>query len=233
NFAPEMVILVVPVFFNCTVWETVVPRGTLPKFTVSGVMVNAPFTPVPVRIKFTRLLVALLPNATCPLIVPNVMGVKFTVMVKWAPGSSVRGKLRPPSVYIFATRLPVLMETLAVPVLLMVTAMLFVVPTCTLPKFAADGLKERVPDACALLGIMAARQIKNAPGSRLPYRCRHISPLSGYLEKNFRRRSLHCLRSKEKSKRVARGLYSRFIYQKYEMRTVRATAQRRKICSGP
>ena len=146
-----------------------VPTGTLPKFTVSGVMASAAFAPVPVRVMYTKLLVALLPSITRPLIVPTVKGVNFTVRVTWAPGDSVRGKLRPLRLYMVPCKLSSLKATLAEPVLVMVTGTLFVAPICTLPKFTAEGKKDRVPAAAlALLGVMAARQVRNTQASRLP-----------------------------------------------------------------
>ena len=63
----------------------------------------------------------------------------------------------------FACKLSLLKTTPAVPVLVMVTATLFVVPTWTLPKFAEDGLKDNVPTApWALLAVMAARHVNSA-----------------------------------------------------------------------
>ena len=76
-----------------------------------------------------------------------------------------------------ACKLSLRKATLAVPVLVTVTEMLFVVPTCTLPKFAAEGLKDRVPAAaCAPLAVMAARPVSNAQASRLAYRRPLVSP---------------------------------------------------------
>jgi hypothetical protein len=44
---PVSVIALLLVFFNCSLCETLVPMGTLPKFAVPGVIVNAPGVPTP------------------------------------------------------------------------------------------------------------------------------------------------------------------------------------------
>jgi hypothetical protein len=131
-------------------------------------MVSPPDTPVPVKAKYTRLFVALLPNTTYPLVVAAVRGANFTVKVLWAPGDSVKGRLKPLRLYIFACKLSSLKVTLAVPVLVIVVVMLFVVPTGTFPKFAAVGLKDRVPAPCALLAVRPARHVRNTLAIKCP-----------------------------------------------------------------
>ena len=180
-----MVIFVVPVFFNCSVWETVVPRGTLPKFTLPGVMVSASLVPAPVTPTYAKLLVALLANAICPLNVPVISGVNFTVRVRCAPGDSVRGSAKPLRLYMLGCKLSLLKAMLAFPVLVMVTVVLLVLPTWTFPKFTAEGKKDRIPVPAALFGIVAERQVRNAKASRLANRRRRVWARCEYLGKKF------------------------------------------------
>ena len=64
--ALEIVILAVPVFFNCTVCEFVVPFATVPKLTLAGVVATVPaaVTPVPLTEYSALPLLALLVNNT-------------------------------------------------------------------------------------------------------------------------------------------------------------------------
>ena len=163
SVAPEIVIGTLPVFFNCSVCEFVVPTGTLPRFAAPGVMLKVPATPVPDSGKYTRLLVASLPNTMRPPLAPVVSGANLTVIVTCAAGASVSGSVRPLAAYMFACKLSLLNTTLAVPVFVTTTDMLFAVPTCTFPKFAADGLNDNVPAAaCALCGVRPTSQTNSA-----------------------------------------------------------------------
>lgn len=188
SVAPEIVIGTLPVFFNCSVCEFVVPTGTLPKFAAPGVMLKVPATPVPDSGKYTRLLVALLPNTMCPPIVPVVSGENLTVIVRCAAGASVSGIVRPLTAYMVACKLSLLNTTLAVPVFVITTDMLFDVPTCTFPKFAADGLKDKVPVAArALSGVRVAKHTNTAQiGIRRGHWPRTRSTMLVFLGKNSR-----------------------------------------------
>ncbi len=64
--ALEIVVLAVPVFFNCTVCEFVVPFTTVPKLTLAGVVASVPaaVTPVPLTEYSALPLLELLVNKT-------------------------------------------------------------------------------------------------------------------------------------------------------------------------
>jgi len=76
-------------------------------------------------------------------------GANFTYMITCALGESVSGRAIPLILKSFATRLALLNETFPVPVFVMVTATVLLVPSVTLPKLMYVGLKESVPDARA------------------------------------------------------------------------------------
>jgi hypothetical protein len=64
--ALEIVVLAVPVFFNCTVCEFVVPFTTVPNLTLAGVVATVPaaVTPVPLTEYSVLPLLELLVNKT-------------------------------------------------------------------------------------------------------------------------------------------------------------------------
>ncbi len=167
---PVTLILEVPVFLNCTTCELVVPTGTLPKLTLLGVAVSVEVvmdvvtTPVPEMLIFTKLFVAVLPIWTYPVLVTADVGENLIVNVKYAPGARLFGMVIPLTLYMLATRTSLVMETLEVPVFLMTTLTLLLVPTATLPKDAEVGLNDRVPLACARSAV-ATEQRSSAQAS--------------------------------------------------------------------
>ena len=106
-------------------------------------------------------------------------GAYFTYMITCAPGESVSGRAIPLILKSFATRLALLNETFPVPVFVMVTATVLLVPSVTLPKLMYVGLKESVPDARAGTVIVPAQHSSRAETrSTCANRLRLIATLS-------------------------------------------------------
>ena len=145
--ALEIVILAVPVFFNCTVCEFVVPITTDPKLALDGVVATVPagVTPVPLTEYCALPLVALLVNNTYPECRPLLVGANFTDIVMYPPAEIKCGTVNPlvlnPVAYTDSPE----MFTGAEPVFFTVSVMVLLEPTFTDPKLPGDGLNDSVP----------------------------------------------------------------------------------------
>jgi|SRR5215469_9853755 len=105
-------------------------------------------------------------------------GANFTYIITCAPGESVSGRVIPLILKLFATRLTLLNETFPVPVFVMVTATVLLVPSITLPKLMDVGLNESVPDARAGTVIVPAHSSRTETRSTCASRLRLILTLS-------------------------------------------------------
>ncbi len=146
--ALEIVTLVLPVFFNCTVCEFVVPSATVPKLTLDGVVATVPaleLTPVPLTAYCTLLLVALLVNNTYPENNPVLVGANFTEIGMKPPTEMVCGIVNPLTLNPVARTVSAEITTGAAPLFWMVKEIVLLDPTATDPKFADDGPNASVP----------------------------------------------------------------------------------------
>jgi len=143
----EMVTLLPPVFFNCTVCEFVVPSATVPKLTLDGVVVTVPgaVTPVPLTEYSALPLVALLVNNTYPECSPVLVGANFTESVMYPPAEIVCGTVNPLTLNPVACTDSAEIVAAAAPVFFMVNVMVLPEPTLTDPKLPGDGLNDNVP----------------------------------------------------------------------------------------
>jgi hypothetical protein len=179
-------------------------------------------------------LVALLANTTRPLNVPAAGGVNLIVTVTCDPAASVVGSESSLTLYIFTSGgVSLLKATLEVPVFVIVTEMLFDVPTATSPKFAAVGLNDSVPAPQALLANSPAINASMVQTNAMRA-LRRNAPSGSYLflGKNPCKHPLGCLVENNERKRMALGLWCQIIHSSYALESIRAIAQKRKIGPG-
>ena len=144
------------------VCELVVPTVTPPNQTLPGVAVNAEATPVPLRGYFTVPNRALLVMLNVPDAAPPLVGVNVAVTVTLAPAAKVFGVVSPVTLNSAPdTDVPEI-DTLAVPVFVIVTVIVCLDSSSTLPKLADAGVNVSVPIAGE-----AARSV-DAPAVAIP-----------------------------------------------------------------
>jgi hypothetical protein len=137
--ACEMVSVVFPVFFNCTVCVLLELVETDPKLTLAGVTLNPACTPVPLAVTFSVWPCVVI-RATVPFTAPIAVGANFTLSVMLCEAAIVVGVVTPVAEY--PVPLTVICERFAVefPVFVMVTFCAAVVPMLTLPKLKLAGV---------------------------------------------------------------------------------------------
>lgn len=140
-----MVSVRAPVFVNCTVWEFVVPSGTLPKLADDGVARKTGASPVPVMGRLTELLEALLVSARYPENAPEDVGANFRVTVTDLAGAIVKGTLRPLTLKALPETASLDKVRAARPSFQMVIDRVLLLPSLTLPKLADVGLNTTKP----------------------------------------------------------------------------------------
>jgi hypothetical protein len=132
--AAEIVTLAVPVLFNVTVADPLLPTCTLPKLTLAGLALSPPCVPVPLNAIARGDPGALLAIEMLPLTLPAAVGAKPAVNDALCPALIVTGAVIPlmpnPVPETFAAEI----VTFAVPVFFNVTVTDPLLPTCTLPK---------------------------------------------------------------------------------------------------
>jgi hypothetical protein len=139
--AAEETVTLDPAALSVPVRALVVPTMTLPKSWAAGVTVNCPAAvPVPASA------IARLPcpdreaSLTLPLALPGDCGAKIVLNVKLCPAVRVRGKLNPLVLNPAPVVLALYIVKLKVEVFVSVSALVCLLPTCTLPKLPLGGL---------------------------------------------------------------------------------------------
>ncbi len=145
TLAADMVTLAVPVLFNVTVAEPLLPTATLPKLTLAGLAPSVPCMPVPLSVIPNGDPGALLAIEMLPLALPVAVGANLAVNVALCPALIVNGVVIPLMLNPVPETLAADMVTLAVPVLFNVTVAEPLLPTATLPKLTLAGLAPSVP----------------------------------------------------------------------------------------
>ena len=130
----------------------VVPCGTLPNDTVLGVAVSSGATPVPLKMYFATLFVALLVILSEPDAAPAMVGANRTATVMLAPTAKLFGAVSPVTLNSAPVTDSAEIDTLAVPVFLIVTVILWLDSNPTLPRLPAAGVKVSVP----VVGVVVA-----------------------------------------------------------------------------
>lgn len=142
-----MVTLAVPVLVIVeeSVWFC--PIVTFPKLSDAGLAPSVPtaFVPTPETGTVNVASVALEASVSFPFEVPEVEGANCTLKLALCPAARVAGAVMPVSVYPAPLMLACEMVRLALPVFLTVPAMVWVLPTVTLPKLRLARLDARVP----------------------------------------------------------------------------------------
>lgn len=135
--------------FRVTVCVPLLPNATLPKFTLTGLIVNCGgvCVAVPVRAIETCEVDALLAIVTAPVGLPVDVGVNVALNGAFWPAPITCPADNPLMLKPVPEALAVEIVTLAVPVLLSVIGTDMLLPTCTLPKLTAPVLGVRAPTA--------------------------------------------------------------------------------------
>ncbi len=127
------------------------PVATLPKLKLAGLAVTVPGeTPVPESAMFSGELEPLLTIARVPETLPAAVGENFTETVALWFAFKVVGKVRPLIVNPLPDKFACEIVTLALPVLVIVSDTVELLPTCTLPKLTALGFPLNFPAVVAL-----------------------------------------------------------------------------------
>ena len=137
-----------PVFVNVSDLPLLLPTWTLPKERVVGfAAIVAGVTPVPVsgilRLGFDPLEVMLM----LPLAAPLAVGANSTVNVVLCPAFNVTGRVKPLRLNPLPLAVAAEMVRAVPPVLVKVSDLLELVPTCTLPKARLAGFAVSCPTA--------------------------------------------------------------------------------------
>ncbi len=123
-----------------------VPTVTLPKFTLVGFAVSVPgVRPVPESGILRGELDALETTLNVPLTAPALVGAKAAVKVTLWLAARVTGRFSPLTEKPAPLGVACEIVTVAVPVLVKVSDLLLLLPTCTLPNARLAGLGLRVP----------------------------------------------------------------------------------------
>lgn len=143
----EMVAVALPVLVMVTDCVPLLPTVTLPKFTLAGLAASCATVralPLPPRCSPCGEFEALLVRVTSPLELPVDVGAKVTVNDALAPADKVNGVASPPTLYGGeALTLSCEIVALALPLFVMETDFVDVLPTVTSPKSRVVGLSAR------------------------------------------------------------------------------------------
>ena len=135
----EIVIVPLPVFASLIVCVAFDPTVTSPKLTDAGVTVNDDSLPDPVHsavkgVEDAELVIAIAPDTVAVLV-----GLKVAVTCALWPAASVAGVLTPETVMSAPVTELSEMVAFALPVFVIFTVWVAVVPTATAPKFSDEG----------------------------------------------------------------------------------------------
>ena len=146
--AAEIVRLVPPEFVSVPESDFEPPTTTLPKLKLVGFEVTCPWvTPVPERGTESVGLPALELIVSVPVAAPALAGANLTLNVVDCPPARVVGNDGPVKLNPLPEADALEMVTLAPPVFETLTAVVWLFPTVTFPKFTLLGLAVRDPDA--------------------------------------------------------------------------------------
>ncbi len=152
-----------PVFFNVSVCDDLLPTRTFPKLMLVGLVVRSPAAiPVPERGTFAVPLE--LTKATLPAAVPGLVGAKRALKLAFCPGAKVKDWPMP--VMLYPVPVTVTAETVMLdpPVFETDPATVWVVPICTFPKLMLIGAGVSCP------GVWACCFAPRPPHPRRPAR---------------------------------------------------------------
>ena len=130
----------VPVFVTVIVCDFVWPSTMLPKLKVAGERLNPGAAAAPDTGIVSGEFPALLTIEIDPVTLPEAVGAKAALSVTLCDGVSVAGAVIPDRVRPVPAALTLVMLTDAVPVFVITTCLLFVVPVPTVPKLRLAGL---------------------------------------------------------------------------------------------
>lgn len=135
----EMVIVPLPVFASLIVCVAFDPTVTSPKLTDAGVTVNEDSLPDPVQSAVSGVEEAVLVTAIAPETVAVLVGLKVAVTCALWPAESFAGVLTPETVISAPVTEISEIVAVALPVFVIFTVWVAVVPTVTAPKFNEAG----------------------------------------------------------------------------------------------
>src|SRR5579862_6743796 len=136
--AAEIVTLAVPVLDTVTGTVEEAPVRRLPKLTLAGFAESAPCTPVPLSATVGS--EPLLTTEIVPEALPAVEGSKTAENVVLCPAPRLTGTVMPVTLKPVPDALTCVIVTLSLPVLLIVTVWLELLPTASLPNAMLPGL---------------------------------------------------------------------------------------------
>jgi hypothetical protein len=136
-----------PVLVTVMVCDFVCPSTMLPKLKVAGERLNPGAAAVPVTGIVNGEFPALLTIEIDPVMLPELVGAKAALSVALCDGASVAGVVIPVNVRPVPAALTLLMFTDAVPVFVITTCLVLVVPVPIVPKLRLAGLALNWPVA--------------------------------------------------------------------------------------